>query len=460
MLFFQVDFLLLFLVPLLALTIALRAMSYGKALPWIASSASLVFLYAYSALSVAVAISSILLNYFAARSLLVSLSKRVLVAAITANLAILGYFKYSILVDATFFGGSSPFTWRLALPLGVSFYTFQQIAFLCDVYRGKITCFSFRSYMLFKLFFPQFIAGPIVHFERVRASYERWPTFNARSIQFGLLIFTIGMIKKLIGDHFGGVADRGFSAQADLDMYSAWASMLAFTLQIYFDFSGYCDMAVGLARMFGVSLPFNFDSPYKAQSIREFWHRWHITLSRWLRDYLYIPLGGSRYGSAHTAFALFATMALGGLWHGAGWNFLLWGAAHGLALTLTRFASFDAPALIKRACLLAFVALTWVLFRSTTFDGAMQHYASLLDTTSAGLAFSSGPQVRELLAIAGAFCLCLLAPNSQHIALRFVAHRADRLAYLTVPALCCAIFALALAFISAETANAFIYFEF
>ena len=191
MLFFQLDFILLFLFPLVVIGATLSAIGMRAILPWIASAASLIFLYVYSEISVLIALLSIGINYFAARYLLQRRTPTIFTLAVVANLIVLAYFKYSV-----WFAGSLPWAWRLLLPLGISFYTFQQIAFLADVYRGKVSSFSFRTYILFKLFFPQFIAGPITHFERVRSSYERWPTFNARSIRYGLTIFSIGLCEE------------------------------------------------------------------------------------------------------------------------------------------------------------------------------------------------------------------------------------------------------------------------
>lgn len=479
MLFFELDFLILFLLPLLLIVVPLKALGFTKILPWIASASSVAFLYAFSTISVVIALFSLLLNYFVAAYFLKHRSKSLLLSAVFINLAVLGYFKYSILIDKSIFDGNSSWTWKIALPLGISFYTFQQIAFLADVYKGKVQSFTFKTYILFKLFFPQFVAGPITHFSRVAASYERWPTFNARSIKFGLAIFALGMVKKLIGDHFGLIANTGFSHQSALSTYEAWVSMFAFTLQIYFDFSGYSDMAVGVARIFGVSLPYNFNSPYKSKSLSDFWRRWHITLSQWLRDYLYISLGGNRHGAIKMALALFVTMALGGLWHGANWTFLLWGVAHGVALIAVRFLGFPAPIIVKQSLVFLFIMLTWILFRSDSLSGAMQHYASLINFSNTGLgveaqrlvniflpsfsidAKANMPhQLSEIAAILMATLLCFLAPNSRRLSIWFVARRVHSLMLIEIPLLVALIILLSVAFVSPDTANAFIYFEF
>lgn len=480
MLFFETDFLLLFLAPLVVLAALLTVSGFSNAAVWLASIASLAFLFANSNLSVAVAIFSITLNYFGARYLLRNRQIYIYLSIVTINLMILGYFKYSILIENSFFGHEASWTWRIALPLGISFYTFQQIAFVSDVYEGRVKSFKFRTYALFKLFFPQFIAGPIVHYERVRSSYERWPTFNARSIRYGLTLFAIGMIKKLIGDWFGVIANEDFSNPKNLDMFSAWAGMLAFTFQIYFDFSGYSDMALGLARLFGVSLPFNFNSPYKARNLSDFWRRWHITLSRWLRDYLYIgALGGNRQTAARTALALLLTMALGGLWHGAGWHFVGWGVAHGLALIAVRYAGFDVPRVLGQILTFIFVMLTWVLFRADDFSSAIDYYQALLNFADLGVGVelarvanlimpmipvggmeNKPEQIMHFFAIIVALIWCTLLPNSQQIALWFSARKIKSLGMIEIPALLFIVFAISLAFVSPEKSNAFIYFEF
>ena len=258
--------------------------------------------------------------------------------------------------------------------------------------------------------------------------------------------------------------------------------MLAFTFQIYFDFSGYSDMAVGLARLFGVSLPFNFNSPYKAKNVSDFWRRWHITLSQWLRDYLYINLGGNRHGLPRTVVALLATTILGGLWHGAGWTFLLWGLVHGLALAAYRFFPFRLPATLSHAVLFVFVALTWVLFRSADFAGAMDHYVALVAPSKSGIGaelwrlfnlFLPLPiaepvtrsdvkpeQVGEVLAILGAAFLCFSFPNAQQIALWMAARKVQPARTWEISVLWLLVALIAIAHISPDAANEFIYFQF
>ena len=269
-----------------------------------------------------------------------SRAKAILVAGIAANLGLLGYYKYAnFFVDnLNALLGNNLILETIILPLAISFFTFQQIAYLVDAYRGETHEYSFLHYALFVTFFPQLIAGPIVHHHEMLPRFARSTIYRlkAEHLAVGLTIFTLGLFKKVVlADGVAVYATPVFNAAeagTALTFFEAWGGALAYTFQLYFDFSGYSDMAIGLARMFGIRLPLNFNSPYKATSIIDFWRRWHITLSRFLRDYLYIPLGGSRKGEARRLTNLLITMLLGGLWHGAGWTFVLWGGMHGCYL--------------------------------------------------------------------------------------------------------------------------------
>lgn len=310
---------------------------------------------------------------------------------VSANLATLGYYKYAnffIEQVAGLLDTPAPVL-DVALPLAISFFTFQQIAYLVDAYRGETREYNFIHYCLFVTFFPQLIAGPIVHHKEMIPQFLRPGLVRLSQINLavGITIFVIGLFKKVvIADGFAPLATPVF-ADADAGMHigfvRAWTGALAYTFQLYFDFSGYSDMAVGLARMFGIRLPINFYSPYKALNIADFWRRWHITLSRFLRDYVYIPLGGNRKGQSRRYLNLLVTMLLGGLWHGASWNFVLWGGMHGLYLMVVhlwhrvrRWLGYD-PGRSSwggrfAARMLTFIAVVvaWVLFRAETLDGA------------------------------------------------------------------------------------------
>ena len=266
-------------------------------------------------------------------------AQRALGLGVAGNLALLGYFKYAdfFVASANALGAQ----WTLPhvlLPIGISFFTFTQIAFLADAAAGKVTEYRLVHYVLFVTYFPHLVAGPVLHHKEMMPQFEDANNTRPLAINFaiGTTIFAIGLAKKvLVADTLAAYASPVFAAgAAPPTLLAAWGGALAYTFQLYFDFSGYSDMAIGLSRLFGVRLPLNFASPYKAWNISEFWRRWHMTLSRFLRDYLYIPLGGNRQGEGRRRLNLAITMVLGGLWHGAGWTFVVWGALHGAYLVV------------------------------------------------------------------------------------------------------------------------------
>ena len=303
-------------------------------------------------------------------------ARRWLTVGVAANLGLLGWFKYADLLLGSLAPGATPL--GIVLPLGISFFTFQQIMFLVDSAQGERADAGLLPYVCFVTFFPHLIAGPIVRPREILPQFmaPRIAIPHADNLSAGLTIFLLGLAKKLVlADSFAPLADVGFNAAAHgetLTLIEAWYAVLAYALQIYFDFSGYSDMAIGLARMLNVRFPLNFDSPYQARDISDFWQRWHITLSRFLRDYLYIPLGGSRCGTMRRTGNLMATMLLGGLWHGAGWCFVLWGGLHGVYLVVhhaTRRAGLRMPG--GRALTLLAVIVAWVPFRAATMDATL-----------------------------------------------------------------------------------------
>jgi len=323
-------------------------------------------------------------------------AKKILIFSIVANLILLGYFKYT-----NFFIKSvnSILTTHLsildiALPLGISFFTFTQIAFLVDAARGKAREFSIVNYILFVTYFPHLVAGPVLHHKQMMPQFAAEKTYrlNPEHIAIGLNIFVFGLAKKvLVADSLAQYSTPIFDAVRDgntLMFFEAWIGALAYTLQLYFDFSGYSDMAIGLSLIFNIKLPLNFDSPYKAKNVIDFWRRWHMTLSAFLRDYLYISLGGNRHGSFRRYLNLMLTMLLGGLWHGAGWTFIVWGALHGAYLMINhgwrglkkrwrwteggRWAGLSSAAITFLA-----VVFAWVFFRADTVSGAISIIQSM-----------------------------------------------------------------------------------
>lgn len=328
------------------------------------------------------------LNYLCGNTIARSTSpkiRRLLVTmGVAANLLLLLYFKY-LGIFATWshaLTGWPSTIPHLVLPLAVSFFTFLQIAFLVDVFRGDKTGYSFGDYLLFVTFFPHLIAGPLVHHRELISQFKpRITKPNPRHLAVGFTVLAIGLFKKVvIADNLAETATPIFQFAAAgtraLSMGEAWAGALAYSMQIYFDFSGYSDMAIGISYLFGLRLPLNFHSPYKSASIIEFWGRWHMTLSRFLRDYLYIPLGGNRRGPARRYANLMTTMLLGGLWHGAGITYVLWGALHGLYLCInhvwtanrTKLGWKPLPKLLASLITFLAVVFAWVPFRSGGFE--------------------------------------------------------------------------------------------
>jgi alginate O-acetyltransferase complex protein AlgI len=338
-------------------------------------------------------LSSMVFNYVIGKSLNKTCNnkgkgfskKSILAFGIIFNLSLLGYFKYTDFLIENFnlaFSSDAELL-HLALPLAISFFTFQQIAYLVDSYRQETKEYDFLNYALFVTFFPQLIAGPIVHHKEMMPQFAntRNKVKNYRNIAVGLFIFSIGLFKKVvIADTFAVWASQGFDVATTLNLFEAWATSLSYTFQLYFDFSGYTDMAIGLALLFNIRLPINFNSPYKATNIQDFWRRWHMTLSRFMRDYVYIPLGGNKKGKFRTYNNLMATFVIGGLWHGAGWTFIFWGFLHGLALMVQRFWSklgFKLWTWLAWLITFNFVNIAWVFFRAKEWEDAVKVLGSM-----------------------------------------------------------------------------------
>ena len=303
-----------------------------------------------------------------------------LAGAIAANLTLLAVFKYADFLLHIAVPGAAPL--GIFLPLAISFFTFQQIMFLVDSARQDRADTGLLTYATFVAFFPHLIAGPIVRPKDIIPQLQqRTLAPDAGNMADGAMVFLLGLAKKLVlADTFGGFADTGFNAAASgaqLTLFEAWYAVLAYSLQIYFDFSGYSDMAIGLARMLNVRFPLNFASPYQSHNIAEFWRRWHITLGAFLRDYVYIPLGGSRCGALRQSMNLMATMLLCGLWHGAAWRFVIWGGMHGLYLVAHRHCPFNLPRVLAQSLTLLAVIVAWVPFRATSGVAAWSMFAGM-----------------------------------------------------------------------------------
>jgi D-alanyl-lipoteichoic acid acyltransferase DltB (MBOAT superfamily) len=331
------------------------------------------------------------------------LARPTLAVGIVGNLLLLGYFKYwnFLASNVNEFARLRIPLLDIALPLGISFFTFTQIAFLVDTYRGLAREYSPVRYVLFASYFPHLIAGPIIHHRQLIPQFDRRFVRAAKldAFNLGVLVFILGLAKKvLLADNLAEYANPVFAAAAKglpIDSPSAWAGVLAYTLQLYFDFSGYSDMAVGLSKMFGINLPINFNTPYRATSVIEFWRRWHMTLSSFLREYLYIPLGGNRKGRWRRYVNLLATMLLGGLWHGAGWTFVIWGGVHGIALAANHVWREHLPAWWSRVpsslravtgwvATFSVVVFGWVYFRAADVTAAHRIIEALFALRQSG----------------------------------------------------------------------------
>lgn len=327
--------------------------------------------------------------------------KFVLILGIIANIAMLGYYKYTdfIIDNVNYLTGSNFTLPHIILPLAISFFTFQQITYLVDSYKGLTKEYDFLTYALFVTFFPQLIAGPIVHHKEMIPQFDTVSNLKIKykNVASGLFIFLIGLFKKVvIADFVAQTATIGFDQAENLNMVAAWVTSLSYTIQLYYDFSGYCDMAIGAALIFNIKLPLNFNSPYKATNIQDFWRRWHMTLSRFLRDYIYIPLGGNRYGINRQCLNLFAVFVIGGIWHGANWTFVIWGVLHGVAAVIHRLWQLTGVKLNKYLSWFItfnFVNIAWIFFRAKDFASAnkvlsgMFNVKSMIDLTSYKLKF-------------------------------------------------------------------------
>ena len=398
MLFNSLPFIFLFLPVVLAGYFILGCRNTLSAAVWLAL-ASLFFYGWWNPLYVGLLVVSMVFNYYAGLCIVRTRStgampraRWVLTVALVLDLALLAYYKYANFFVENLYAALQTQTslGEIILPLGISFFTFTQIAFLVDAYQGKAREYSFAHYALFVTYFPHLIAGPILHHAEMMPQFAQRETYrpDADKIAAGVTLFVLGLAKKvLIADGIGAYVAPFFDAARSgvpLTFLESWCGALAYTFQLYFDFSGYSDMAVGLSLMFGVRLPINFHSPYKAVNIIEFWRRWHMTLSRFLRDYLYVPLGGNRRGPARRYINLLLTMLLGGLWHGAGWTFMAWGILHGVflcvnhawhALRVKLGHNLCRSTALGRAlaCVVTFLAVVagWVVFRADSLTSAV-----------------------------------------------------------------------------------------
>ena len=446
MLFNSYGFMFCFLLPVIVVFFLLRpAYRFGFLI-----FVSVLFYGEWHTAHLLLLLVSVALNYLFSLLLVHSRYRHMLFwGAVALNLLPLVYFKYSVFLHLS--------SQSLLLPLAISFYTFQQIAFLADLYHKKVEPGTFWEYLFFVIFFPQLVAGPIVHYREIMTQVKNGALekVNTVFIQAGIVLFSIGLFKKVIlADQFFPLANRAFEHVNTLQSAEAWTGMFAYSFGIYFDFSGYTDMAIGLALLFGLKLPINFDSPYKAVDIVDFWRRWHITLSHFLRDYIYIPLGGSRKGEKKEVFNLLVTMTLGGIWHGAGWTFFLWGLLHGILLAAihlkNRYLTHKKlPVLLAVPVTFVTVSLLWVLFRAESMGDAWAYYGVLFD-------FGNIHEEYNALWLAAGLAVVWMLPNSMEV----TGYRTQIKIEWKHAVIAAVLFFVALKLMADAPAQSFVYFNF
>lgn len=431
MLFSSQVFILVFL-PLTVAAYHFAGASKGLRLGLLIT-ASLIFYAWWDVRFVPLLIGTVAVNWLLAHWYMRVSSALIIVLGVALNLGVLGFFKYTnfIVESALNLAGIEHQPWTIVLPLGISFFIFQQISYIVDLKRGQAPVYPLLNYAAYVCFFPQLIAGPIVRHNELIPQFAGRTSTASLSEQCGrgALLFILGLVKKVFfADELAPLADAGFALAASetLSVDAAWHAALAYSLQLYFDFSAYSDMALGLAALFGFVLPLNFNNPYTATSIREFWRRWHMTLSRFLRDYVYIPVGGSRGSALKTYLFAVCTMLLCGLWHGAGWTFIVWGGLHGFAVCCNRWWMRHGavlPAPLAWSLTMLFVVVGWVLFRAEDF-----HLAARMIGAMFGHGGDAGTGAGWNLVLIGAG-LAVVGPTNAELAdAKWVPRRAVALA--------------------------------
>jgi alginate O-acetyltransferase complex protein AlgI len=384
MLFNSPEFIYFFLPFSIAAWWCLQKMNREQDAQWLVVICSIYFYGWWDTRYVPLLIGNALGNFYLGQKIAETKSKTLLIAGLMVNIGLLGYFKYAdfFIENWNAVADSEYSLLQLVLPLGISFFTFQVIAYLVDCSKGSVSDFNLGRFAFSISFYPHLIAGPILHYSDVMPQLRGRIDFDARQFSQGLFLFAAGLFKKsVIADRIAEKVDPLFAANTVLQFFESWVSAIGYGLQVYFDFSGYSDMAIGIGLMFGIIQPQNFNSPYQAVNIADFWKRWHMTLSRFLRDYVYIPLGGSRNGFARGLLAASVTMIIGGFWHGAAWTFVLWGILHGAFIGIHRVwmkcgIRMPEPAAITLTFLSVTVA--WVVFRAESVGQAVSIWKGMI----------------------------------------------------------------------------------
>lgn len=435
MLFNSIEFLFIFLPVTFFIYFLLNKLKLIKiAIGWLVFAS--LFFYSYWKIDyLPLILCSMLFNYSVGYTLTHEKTKinrkLLLLFGIFCNVMLLGYFKYfDFLINNINYILHTGFdTLKIALPLGISFFTFTQIAYLVDAYKKEVKEYDFLNYALFVTYFPHLLAGPILHHKEMMPQFSdlRKKFINHKNIFLGITLLAVGLFKKvMIADNLSPFVQTVFDSAEVVTCLEGWIASLAYSFQLYFDFSGYCDMALGIGYLFNIYLPINFNSPYKADSIQDFWRRWHITLSRFLRNYIYIPLGGNRAGEFKTYRNLFLTFLIGGIWHGANWTFIIWGILHGIAICIHRFwKSLDIK--INRYFSIfftfVFINFTWVFFRANSVSKALEilkgmfgfNGISTFEIDKMRFAFENNTEKISIILLTACIILIFFAKNSNEI---------------------------------------------
>lgn len=421
MLFNSYNFLLCFL-PIVWLGFAALLKQHSKYIATYLLIASLVFYGFWDLKNFYVLLPSVIFNYFIGSQIAKKQNKLLFTFAICVNILALIYYKYFYFL-LSIFGVITATSSEINLPLGISFFTFTQITYLADIYKKKTTSANFTSYSLFVNYFPHLIAGPLIHHKDMISQFK-WNKEATKNNQFyviGLGFLVFGIFKKVvIADRLAMIADPTFLSVSNLSLVDAWKGILAYTFQLYFDFSGYSDMAIGISKLFHINMPANFNSPYKSTSIIDFWRKWHMTLSSFLKDYIYIPLGGSKHGDFKKLRNVLIVMLVCGIWHGSGYTFLVWGLWHGFFLILNHAWRIWAPTTFKNdnflwnsigwASTFLIVVIGWVFFKSPSLSIASQLLSKMFFGNLNSFAFD-----KTWVTITAAFAFSVLGPNTQEI---------------------------------------------